>query len=250
MTRIGPCPICPLAGTVGSRGRLRVEARRPRRLGAGARALGEALGHAEEAVRRAGRALVLPGSARAERLDLIVVAELAARLREERHVRRPAAGDREQIAFDLDRRPPTPSPASGRTATPADPMPALGADDRGVAVDGDAAPRRLGEMLLRHLGAEIDDRRDLAAGARHVERRVPAGIVVGEDDDAFARQHAVAVHVGAHRAGEHDAGPVVLVEDQRPLDRAGGEHDLLRAHAPEPLARQARRPIRGRRDGR
>ena len=29
-------------------------------------------------------------------------------------------------------------------------------------------------------------------------------------------------------------------EDQRALDRAGREHDLLRAHLPKPLARQAR----------
>ena len=90
-------------------------------------------------------------------------------------------------------------------------------------------------MLLRHLRAKVDDRRHLAAGARHVECRVPAGIVVGGDDDAPPRQHAVAVHVGAHRAGEHDARPVVLVEHERPLDRAGREHHLFGAHAPKPL---------------
>ena len=121
-------------------------------------------------------------------------------------------------------------------------MAAGGRDDRGVAVDGDAAPRGFGKMHRAEIGAEIDDRRDVAAGTGDVQRRVPAGIVVGEDDDALARQHAVAVHEGAHRAGEHDAGPVVLVEGERALDRAGGEDHLLRADAPQPLPGQMRRP--------
>ena len=38
-------------------------------------------------------------------------------------------------------------------------------------------------------------------------------------------------------AGQHDAGPVVAVEDQRPLDGAGRQHDLLRPHPPQALAR-------------
>ena len=33
-------------------------------------------------------------------------------------------------------------------------------------------------------------------------------------------------------------GPIVVGEHQRPLVRAGREHDMLRPHLPEPLARQ------------
>ena len=93
----------------------RLESRGPRCLRAGARALGKAFRHAEKAVRRAGGALMLPGLARPERLDRLVVAELSARLREQSNVRRPAAGDGEEVAFDLTGTA-APPPCGGRTA--------------------------------------------------------------------------------------------------------------------------------------
>ncbi len=73
-----------------------------------------------------------------------------------------------------------------------------------------------------------------------VERRAIGGVVRGDDDGAAAAAHAVAVEVGARRVGQHHARPVVAREHQRPLDRARREHHLLRAHLPQPLARQAR----------
>ena len=56
MTRIGPCPICPLAGTRDARQR-RLEAGGTRGLGARLRAFGKTFGHPEEAIGRAGGAL-------------------------------------------------------------------------------------------------------------------------------------------------------------------------------------------------
>ncbi len=169
--------------------------------------------------------------------------ELAARLGEERHVRRPAAGDREQVAVDLIGC--RASLASGRSSARivggVDAAAAVGPDDRGVAVDGDAAPRGLGEMPCANsrrrstTAADSPPARAMSSAASQ-----PESLLV-EDEQLPAGQHAVAVHVGAHRAGQHDPRPVVLVEDQRPLERAGREHHLLRPHAPEPLARQRSR---------
>ena len=46
----------------------------------------------------------------------------------------------------------------------------------------------------------------------------------------------VAAEVGAHGRGEHDAGAVVVGEDQRTVVGAGGEHDLTGADVPDLLA--------------
>ena len=73
-----------------------------------------------------------------------------------------------------------------------------------------------------------------------IERGAVGAVVVGEQHGAPAGQHAVAVDIGGGRRGEHDAGPVVVGEDQRPLDRAGRQHDLPGADLPQPLARRLR----------
>ena len=65
----------------------------------------------------------------------------------------------------------------------------------------------------------------------------------GEHHRARARAHGEAVEIGADRAGQHDAGPVVVAEHQRPLDRAGGQHAPPGHDLPEALARQVRRRL-------
>ena len=77
MTRIGPCPICPLAGTVGERRHRRLEARRARRLGARARPLRHAGFHPLAVIGRAGGAFALEGLARTECLEPVVITGLA-----------------------------------------------------------------------------------------------------------------------------------------------------------------------------
>ena len=52
-------------------------------------------------------------------------------------------------------------------------------------------------------------------------------VVVGEDHRAAARRDTEAIEVGAHGAGQHDAGPVVVAEDDRPLDGARRQHGAL-----------------------
>ena len=64
-----------------------------------------------------------------------------------------------------------------------------------------------------------------------------AVVVIGEDDRAPAGQRGEAVDIGADRAGEHHARPVVVAEHQWALDRAGGQHAALGDDAPGSLAR-------------
>jgi hypothetical protein len=59
-------------------------------------------------------------------------------------------------------------------------------------------------------------------------------------DDARAELDAVARDQRPRRLGEHDPRPIVVGEDQRPLDRAGRQHDALGPHLPQTLARAAR----------
>ena len=115
----------------------------------------------------------------------------------------------------------------------------------GGAGDG-AAEQRLDAERAGAVGegridrrADVDDDGGLGAGLGEVEGGVPGAVVGGDDRRAVADLDAVAVEVGLGGAGEHDAGAVVAVEDQRLLERALREHDLAGAHLPHPLARGA-----------
>ncbi len=122
---------------------------------------------------------------------------------------------------------------------------AASADNRGART----APRCRRPAPLRRYSperrrADIDDRGDVDAGRVQIERRAIGRVMRGGDHDAAARQHAVAIEIGARRIGQHDARPVVVRKHQRPLQRAGRDHHLPRAHLPQPLARQVRCRLR------
>ena len=100
-------------------------------------------------------------------------------------------------------------------------------------------PRHRGppQQFRRHPGAHIDDGCDPHAVLRQLQRRMPGGVVVAEENDALAQGQAIAVTVLPHRTGEHDAGPVVVGKHQRPFQGAGGQHHAPGADAPEDLPR-------------
>ena len=100
------------------------------------------------------------------------------------------------------------------------------------------SPRPTDSARLRPLGsvacargeppfrASISAATATPASARSVAVRNGV-VIVGEDHRALARRHAIAVDVSAHRAGQHDAGPVVVAEHdsaarsrRRPAPRA------------------------------
>ena len=85
-----------------------------------------------------------------------------------------------------------------------------------------------------HLAA-IDHRDDLRAELLQPCSRL-LQVMAGERD-SLSRQHAELARIAQHRPGEHHAGQVVVAEDERLLDRPGGEHHFPGAHFPQPLAR-------------
>ena len=81
----------------------------------------------------------------------------------------------------------------------------------------------------------------LCARVLQVECRPVGAVVVGEDHGPGSGKDRIAVDVFRDPGGQHDAGPVVVAEDQGPLDGARGQHHLLGADPPEPLTRAAGR---------
>ena len=100
-------------------------------------------------------------------------------------------------------------------------------------------PRGLGRGLdaAWNMRARIDDGRDGDAGAGEVGDRARRLVVGAEHHRAPPRRHRVAVEIGAHGAGQHDAGTVVVAEHQRALDGAGRNHASFGVDAPQALAR-------------
>ncbi len=203
-------------------------------------ALREPLGEPEGAVASAGRAQARSRLARTEGLERRVEDEPPARLREEVHGRRPAARHEERVAFD-----------SAHTAGPrreADrPHPRSPLDPMHGGARRDRDPERAGGLRQRPLGriAKIGDQRDLDARLAEVGRRAIGAVGGRHDDDALAGLDAVEVEIAPRRLGQHDSRTVVVGENERAFDRAGRQHDLAGAHAPQFFARQIR--VRGER---
>ena len=174
---------------------------------------------------RSHRNLVLRGRAGHEGVACRVPAQPAAGLREQMHRRCPPAGHQQQVAGQ--------APRARRDHHPAPRRQALAGEHLDAAPLCCFAQRRRWGLPL------IDDGGHRRAGILQVERRVPAGGMARGHHGAPPRQHPEPVQIGARRRGEHHARPVVAAEQQRALDRAGGQHDALRPHLPQPLADRA-----------
>ena len=61
-------------------------------------------------------------------------------------------------------------------------------------------------------------------------------VVVGQQHNLLAHQHAIQLRIVGQGAGEHDVGQVVVAKHHGALMRTGGQHHLLGAHAPQALA--------------
>ena len=113
-----------------------------------------------------------------------------------------------------------------------EPLAALAAADLGAGDHPEV-------LRFRGVVAAVDQGRNMHSGGHQVARRAMRVVGVAEDRQGPARHHAPAVQIGAHRAGGHDPGPVVVAEGHRALDGAGGQHRLLRDDPPEGLERGA-----------
>ena len=134
--------------------------------------------------------------------------------------------------------PTAPDAPTGATIRPVTRFRPLRSDD-GVPGQDLAAGRTQGRGLRRAVAllAQIDD--------RHVEARCPeirrsrvGGSARCGDHRTPSRRHAVAIDEHAQALGQHDAGTIVVGEDERALVRARRQHDLGGAHLPQTLARQ------------
>ena len=209
----------------------RSEAGRGRRRAPRRVAFRERAGKIESRVAGPGRPLSLHGRARFEDLQRLIEGELAARLREEMHRRRPAARHHERIAGDR-------SHSGGEIhANGLDPETPVNAEDLGPGRNLDAGRARRLRQRPRRLAAQIRDQLDGDARAFEIEGGAIGAVVRGSDDGAFADLDAILAAIAPRGVREHHARPVVIREDQGTLDGAGRQHDLARAHLPEPLAR-------------
>ena len=130
------------------------------------------------------------------------------------HRRRPSAREQKRVAV-------------ARPSAGLDRFDAAGPDD---ALDRNA-------MRHSHLGrgaarARIEDL-DLRAGLGQGLGHSMGAVVVGRDGNAPADQDRIAAEIDERRVGGHDAWPVVVGDDERPLDRAGRDDDPLRPDPPE-----------------
>ena len=143
-----------------------------------------------------------------------------------------------QSQASVRRGPMRPSLPSGATIRPVTRL-RPGRADHGVAGQNLHAlcPER--GKLRPAIGVEADiDDGDGEPRRPRIRRRLIGRGAAGGEDDAAARRHRIAVDEGAHALGQHDAGAVVVGEHQRALMRSGRQHHLLRAHLPQPFARQ------------
>ncbi len=101
--------------------------------------------------------------------------------------------------------------------------------------DGDPELLQFGLPGRGSFGTGVDDGTDPDTGPVQVDGGVVGAVVGGEHHRVAAGQHPVAVQVGAGRAGEHDAGSVVVGEHHGSFVRAGGDHDRLGPESPDPL---------------
>ncbi len=89
-------------------------------------------------------------------------------------------------------------------------------------------------------GVEVDDGGDGDSRVEQVERRLVAEAVRRRDDGARAGLDAVKPHQPLRGVGEHDAGTVVIAEDQRLIEGAGGDDRLLAADLVEAVGAHGR----------
>ena len=221
-------------------GRLGREARGPGGGGTGLGTLLQGRTQARGTVAGTGRAFRLERGAGHEAGEVLVVAEAAARLREEVDGGVPAARHEEKVAAVRRRHARCRAAIAGRQDVRArDPEAALGADHGRRGDDPDAGlAGRLRQRALR-VRPQVDHGRHVDTGTAAVECRGIGRVVVGDDDSGGPGLHGEPVEIDAGSTRQHHARAVVAAEDERALDGAGREHDLASAHAPEALPGQA-----------
>ena len=196
---------------------------------AGAGAGTQAFGQRQRAIRRARDMHAGRQRAGRERRKLLVPHRAAVQMVGQMHGRIPAARHRQRVAFDLRGEAGRIDHIDGLNAARAVHMRNLRADEQ---LD---AKRR---ELARRLRTRVDHRGDLDAGRARVQSGAPAIVVVGEDRETFARRRRITIDVGACRARQHHAGPIIVAERDHAFERARRQHGAPGHDPPGALARR------------
>ena len=97
-------------------------------------------------------------------------------------------------------------------------------------------PRQSGlDDVCQACRTTVQDRLDLAPGIGEGEGCAIGVIVAGGDHRLAAGHHAIAVDIGPHGLGQHDARPVITGKGQGPLNGPGRQHHPFGAHPPKAL---------------
>ena len=137
------------------------------------------------------------------------------------------------------RDPPTTDPPSTRlTSTAFTPLPPRTSTSTWPGSTSTPSAANHARQLTVSLGPDVDDGSHVDSRVDEVERGAVRAVVVREHDDPTARGYSIAVHVGRCRRREHDAGAVVVSEDQWALDGARRQDDLPRSDSPDALTRR------------
>ena len=94
------------------------------------------------------------------------------------------------------------------------------------------------QITVRRIMAAINQGGHMDARLRQIAGCAMGIVIIGKNRDPFAGRHAPAVEVGAHGAGSHDPGAVVVAKGHRAFDGACRQNCAFRRDPPEAFARQ------------
>ncbi len=182
-------------------------------------------------------AVKLPGSSiRHEHRRLFQPAQFTAGLRVKMHGRREAARAQDQVAVEVR------SPWLGLRrcdAAAAHRVTAGNPRNHGIAEPLSAALKRF--CADHSVRPAVGDGQHLDAESAQRCGDPVSLITVGRDHDAAAACDAIGMGVFLNRAGQHDAGTVVVGKYHGPLERAGGGNHRASPDLPQAFAQRARR---------
>ena len=167
-----------------------------------------------------------------------VVARPGAGLQQQRRRGRGAAGHGQEVAGDLlegarglARRVDAREDGAGDAVAPER------AHDRHPRQQPDAGGLHGGaELAVGRVRSQVGDRGDLHTRLAQRERGIEAAVAGRGDDRGRARAYGPELRQAARAAGHHHAGEVVVLEDERLLDRARGRDVALCAHLVQRVA--------------
>ena len=230
---------CARSAAVRVRGGVVAEAQRERRLGAGDRAGERGRLGVLEAGDGAGGVDAVGELVGHEAAGRLVVAGRGAGLQEQRGRGHRAAGDGDEVADDA---------AVGAGHRDAggvhlgehrgvDGLATGGLDHRGSAHQRDPGGLDgIGQIPAAGVGTQVGHGLDADAGRAHGQGRLEAAVTGGGDDRALAGLDRVERDQPADAAAQHDAGQVVVLEDERLLHRPGRGDVAARPHLVERVA--------------